>query len=287
MTHATRLKSASEMINACQTCQAEIPADEEMFACFTCGCKMHLSEKCTKLSKTAIEGIKALGQNALLLCNLCITLKKRDRLIEAGTKLQQSAPAEDKRLKSLQSEVNEIKKALDEIKETVTSNPTAGQNNVGTAPGPEIVPARQAKGIRVRGIPESNAKSALQRQQHDMHEIKEMLNHMELECDITEVRRIGQQQQDRKRTVIFEVSNPWQRRLILNSTTKLKSYNGRQLYVSKELSQVEAKLEMELLKKRKERIDAGTQRNMIRIRDLKLYEKVGNDWTEIKLDVAD
>ena len=57
--------------------------------------------------------------------------------------------------------------------------------------------------------------------------------------------------------------------------------------MSKELSQVEAKLEMELLKKRKERIDAGTQRNMIRIRDLKLYEKVGNDWTEIKLDVTD
>ena len=50
---------------------------------------------------------------------------------------------------------------------------------------------------------------------------------------------------------------------------------------------MEAKLEMELLKKRKERIDAGTQRNMIRIRDLKLYEKVGNDWTEIKLDVTD
>ena len=120
-----------------------------------------------------------------------------------------------------------------------------------------------------------------------MHEIKEMLNHMELECDITEVRRIGQQQRDRKRTVIFEVSNPWQRRLILNSTTKLKSYNGRELNVSKELSQVEAKLEMELLKKRKERIDAGTQQNMIRIRDLKLYEKVGNDWTEIQLNVED
>ena len=50
---------------------------------------------------------------------------------------------------------------------------------------------------------------------------------------------------------------------------------------------MEAKLEMELLKKRKELIDVGTQRNMIRIRDLKLYEKVGNDWTEIELNVED
>ena len=77
---------------------------------------MDLNEKCTQLNKTAILGTKELGQNALLIWNNCVSLKIRDKLIETASKIQHQAPIEDKNLKSLQTEVNDIKKTTTELK---------------------------------------------------------------------------------------------------------------------------------------------------------------------------
>ena len=116
MSNRTRLQSALDSLSYCLLCNKEIPAHEEDFHCFTCGCRMHLNEKCTQLSKTAILGIKELGQNALLICNNCVALKKRDKLIETASKIQQQAPIEDKKFKSLQTELNDIKEAITDLK---------------------------------------------------------------------------------------------------------------------------------------------------------------------------
>ena len=77
---------------------------------------MHLDEKSTQLSRTATLGIKELGQNELLVCNNCVTPKKRDKLIENASKIQQQAPIEDKKFKSLQPEMNDTKKAITDLK---------------------------------------------------------------------------------------------------------------------------------------------------------------------------
>ena len=254
-----------DSLSYCQTCNKEISANEEDFHCFTCGCRMHLNEKCTQLSKTAISGIKELGQNALLICNNCVALKKRDKLIETACKIQQQAPIEDKKFKSLQTEVNDIKKAITDLKvsfEQMSSEP------------PKLSPpiikttntAKEFDGIRIRGLQESDAEGARERNEKDMSEVKAMLNFLEIDCEITELRRIGQQG-NRNRTLVFKVANRWHRSLILLSVAKLKNYS-QQLFVSRELNATEAKLEMEILKKRKEIIENGTNRTHIRIRDL-------------------
>ena len=106
----------------CNTCNLDISAVQPRFSCLTYIKTKHLTEQCTKPLKTAIEGLKALGQNVFLLSNSFAVLNIRDKLVKSATKLQQVAPVKDKRLKTLETEVNEIKKAISEMKETVIIN---------------------------------------------------------------------------------------------------------------------------------------------------------------------
>ena len=186
-------------LSYCLTCKKDIPAKKEHFHCFTCGCRMHLNEKCTQLIKTAILGIEELGQNALLICNNCVTLKKCDKLIGTASKNQQQAPIEDKKFKSLQTEVNDIEKAITGLKvsfEQKSSEPPK--------PSAPIIKTKNTgkefDKIGTRGLQESDAESARERNERDRREVKAMLNFLEIDCEITELRRIGQQQVNRKRT---------------------------------------------------------------------------------------
>ena len=101
-----------------------------------------------------------------------------------------------------------------------------------------------------------------------------MLIFLQLDCEITELRRIGQQQVNRIRTLVIKVARKWHRNLSLLSAAKLKNYS-QQLFVSRQLNAKEAKLEMEILGRRKEITQNGTNRTHIIIRDLKLYESIG------------
>ena len=55
--------------------------------------------------------------------------KQRDRIIESAAKIQQ--PKDDKQLKSLQTEVTEIKKAKSELKEFFVKQPIPKQTHIG------------------------------------------------------------------------------------------------------------------------------------------------------------
>ena len=74
-----------------------------------------------------------------------------------------------------------------------------------------------AKGIRVRGVLEISSLNAWEKQPDDMKEIKQMLAFMNVDCDITEMRCLGPQHENRINTIDFEVRNSWHNRLILNS----------------------------------------------------------------------
>ena len=191
-------------------------------------------------------GIKELGQKALI-CNNCVALRKRDKLIEIASKFQQQAPIEDKKFKSLQTEVNDIKKTITNLKvsfEQKSSEPTE--------PSPPIIKttktAKEFHGIRIRGLRERDAQSAREKNEKKISEVKAMLNFLEIDCEITELRRIGPQQVNRNRTLVFKAAKKWHRNLILLSVTKLKNYS-QQLFVSRELNATKAKLQMEILKK--------------------------------------
>ena len=81
---------------------------------------------------------------------------------------------------------------------------------------------------------------------------------MEVECKFNDLIRLGQRGNDRDRTKLLKPPNVWLKRLILSSARKLKNY-GAAVFISKELTNEEAAIENESLKKRRELIDQGTK----------------------------
>ena len=263
MSQKTRLKSATDATKEgqkfCKTCKFEISADGVDFHCFSCRVNFHLTKNCTALNDAALLGVKELGHNALLLCNDCVARKQRDRIIESAAKIQQ--PKDDKQLKSLQTEVTEINKAISELKKSFVKQPIPKQTHMGAEhPTPKKTKeAEIPEGIRVRGVPESTSKLARERKEHDMKEISDLMTFLSTECEITETKRIGPYQEGRARTIVFTVANKFHRRLILLSISKFKEYN-KIVILSRELNAEEAKQERLILRKRREIIEAGILR---------------------------
>ena len=185
----------------------------------------------------------------------------------------------------LQTLLTEIKKAISELKESLVKQPFPKQTHIGAEhPTPKkTVKVETPEGIRIRGVPESTSKLARERTEHDIKEISDLITFLSIECEITEIKRIGPYQEGKARTIVFTVANKFHRRLILLSISKLKEYD-KLVFVSKEINAEEAKQERLILKKRREMIEAGILRKGLKIRDLKLYKKDGNDWVEVKND---
>ena len=77
-------------------------------------------------------------------------------------------------------------------------------------PSPPIIKttntAKKFDGIRIRGLQDSDTESAAEKSEKVMSEIKPMLNFLEIDCKLMELRRMGQQQVNRKRTLVFKVA---------------------------------------------------------------------------------
>ena len=185
---------------------------------------MHLNEKCTQLSETAILEMKASGQKTLLICNNCVAPKKRDKLTEAASNFQQQLPIDDKKIKLLHTEKNDIKKAITDLKAYFEQ-----KSSESPKPSPRIIKttntAKKFDAIRIRGLHRSDAESARERNENKMSEVLAKLNSLEIDCKITDFQTTGQQQVDRNRALMFKVANKWHRNLILLSVAKLKNYS--------------------------------------------------------------
>ena len=105
-----------------------------------------------------------------------------------------------------------------------------------------------------------------------------------VEAKITDLKRLGKfEERKRPRTIVLNVSNEWQKRLILMSLPNLKNYD-KTLFVSKELSPSEFLIENKLLMKRRTMIETGVSDKNLRLRDLVFYqydEESGN-WKKVE-----
>ena len=79
-------------------------------------------------------------------------------------------------------------------------------------------------GIRIRGIPELNDKDQRKRQENDLQQVKEILEQMQIVPEIVDLFRMGQRQEGKDRTILVKVPI-WQKRLILSSACRLKTYD--------------------------------------------------------------
>ena len=91
-------------------------------------------------------------------------------------------------------------------------------------------------GIRIRGIPESTEKEARVRQEHDLAEVQKLLTHMEVNAIIGDVIRLGRYNENKTRTILLKVPNAYQRRMVLLSARKLKTFSLCQSVISGSLT---------------------------------------------------
>ena len=241
-----RVKSISD---SCFTCDEKILKNESSFDCFVCGCRMHLTKNCTGLSEAAVNGVLAIGKNALLLCNKCIEEKRHEKLAQSAHVNTVSNEHQESQMKNLETEMTDIKKTVSEIKTLLQNSPITKSQEQMPKPPEEL------DGIRIRGIPESTEKEV--RQEHDLAEVQKLLTHMEVNAIIGDVIRLGRYEENKTRTILLKVPNAYQRRMVLLSARKLKTFS-QPIFLSKQLTKEEADLENLALVRRRELINKGT-----------------------------
>ena len=113
-------------------------------------------------------------------------------------------------------------------------------------------------------------------------EVQKVLTHLNVSTEINDIIRLGKYDENKTRTILIKIPNPWQRRKILLSARELKTFDTP-IFLSRQLTREEADLENKALKRRREMIQEGIESKNLRINDGILYQKIGSAWSEIKL----
>ena len=112
-------------------------------------------------------------------------------------------------------------------------------------------------GIHVRGVLELTSKSANDLIHAELAAAEEMLDFLNIEDKkLSKIHRIGRYDSTKTvpRTLLIHLKNPISKDLVLKSAYRLQDFN-KQVFVSPELSPVDAKIEKEYLNTRRRLID--------------------------------
>ena len=274
------VSQASE--KSCKTCKKPITNKSQIFNCIACGDVMHMTKTCTGISETAILGISEISQNVLLLCNCCVGNNRKESMIND---LMQTRPSiAETKLNEIAEQFSTFKQEIDSLKQKIDETSKKPQNRNEPKQPALNKPESSYNGIRIRGLLELGSKSSRDRHEHDLEEVNKLLAFLTVEAKITDLKRLGKYEEGKRpRTIVVNVSNEWQKRLILMSLAKLKNYD-KTVFVSKELSPSEFLIENKLLMKRRTMIETGVSAKNLRLRDLVLYqydEESGN-WKKVE-----
>ena len=187
------------------------------------------------------------------------------------------------KIQTIEEGIKELKEAMIEIKSEMQQKQVAPEAK---KPTPKHGKATQKEydGIRIRGIPESEAKDAMSRADEDMQKVIHLLDVMNVKCPIIDLLRLGKYAENKNRPLVLRVSAPWEKRRILLSLLKLKSYKHK-VFISKELTPDEQEIENNMLKTRRDIIQSGKfESTQLRLRNLKFIRKTENAWVEVKRD---
>ena len=202
------------------------------------------------------------------------------------------AQLRNKSLCLIANDIAEIKVTLEKaVSEQTLSSPqpmTDLDNESSIAPTVKIstnslkssdIPYRNK--IRVSCVPEQNSDlKKFERSMADKVKVEQILENLGEPVEIRDVYRKGAFRTDRKRTIIVELSNPWDVRKVVGAATKNKFFKQSGFLVTYDLSPKDQEIEQKLLAKRFEFLKSGTDKKRLKIRGLKLYK----DDVEVKLE---
>lgn len=294
----------------CKTCYDPIPAKEFIFTCISCEDTLHMRPKCTAMSAATINALIEVNLNVLLICNTCVANNRRDIILKTARQNQSRASSPEpliEELKEIKDSLSEkitnefttIKTEWENLKKDLVNWKTTStaKNTEATKPKPDKQPP--PSGVRIRGIPEFKPPPNLNIEnesqpsyvardhaEYDRKEVEAILAYLKVDCEITNCRRLGKYQADKTRTIIVDIDNEWNKRLLLMSLAKLRNYHIP-VYISRELTREEQHIENGLLKRRKDLIDIDkVNRKELKIQNLKLMQLDNGIWKELVAPVT-
>ena len=281
----------------CKSCSTSIENKSAIFLYVACGECMHLTPKCTGLSNEIIMCISGILNNILLICQSCVDLKQKDALLDQITNIRKNNETE-----KLLQEVEELRAEIKVNNRAVNTQLNSIQQELGekpktsphppTEPKPKPIKLPQQKtpknhenyeGIRFRGIPELKSNNSRERYEHDLKQVKAVTKHLQITCNVTDLKQVGKFSEGKSRTLIVKIDSDYAKRLILLSLSKMKNYK-MPIIISNELNPEEQAVENDLLQKRRQMLESGTKSNEIRIRNLKLQQQIDKKWVDINVD---
>ena len=278
------------MLLNCKTCEDPVTETDEVFVCIACRDTMHWTKTCTGFSESLLSGLSEVRNNILMICNKCSDNGKRDAVVSMVSRQQAALETIKSQIKEAEASLKcKSDKALQKYSDVLLSKLEENSLPLVKHSSPELdleqtkQVEKERDGIRIHGLPEVGNRVASERFEHDLAEVNKIFAHFGLQCEATDVRRLGKYDPARPRTIIANVEKPCDRRRILLSLPKLKDYPVK-LFISRELNEKEYALENLLLKKRREMITNGKDSSCLRIRDLILQERVGNTCEKVDID---
>jgi len=137
--------------------------------------------------------------------------------------------------------------------------------------------------VRLSGLPEPNSDlKFMERQKEEQSAIQNVMKFINLEnVPISDCFRIGKYKAENKqpRKLLITFSSVWDRRKVVSNAYLLKDYN-HQIYISPELTAADKVTEKILMQKRWELIQSGTDKKLLKIKNLKLY----NNGEEVEIN---
>ena len=74
-----------------------------------------------------------------------------------------------------------------------------------------------------------------ERYEHDLKQVKAVTKHLQITCNVTDLKRVGKFSEGKSRTLIVKIDSDYAKRLILLSLSKMKNYK-MPIFISKELN---------------------------------------------------
>ena len=203
------------------------------------------------MSTEAIFGISSIIDNVLLVCQSCVDLKKKDLIME-----QTANSRDDQKINKLHTEIKELraeikannlslKTELHEIKAKTCEKTTPPAE-----PKLPKEPSYKKPANKFRGLSELNSKRTRDRYEHDLKEVKAIMKHLKVFCNVTDIKRPGKFSENKHRTLVVRIHSDYAKTLILLSLRKLKDH-GKPVFISKDLNPEKQAEENEMLQMRR------------------------------------
>ena len=256
---------------------------------------MHLESTCTGLTNTAINGIKDLGLNAMLLCDTCVTNNERDNFIKCRTMMQMNEKIE-KESEGIQARLENMEKRLTALVDEKVENATKTTcekleksyadvlsvkpvKDVKAQPGAgkevkQEIHHNINKSFRIQGIREDPEKSKGENFVLTTEKVHEVLKKLGVKPQIEEIKRLGKFSKERikSRTLLITLSTEHEARLVLaKSFEKRDELRDEEIYLLPASSKEDARKENLCLKRRRELLDEGVPKEKIKIRNFELF----------------